>query len=475
MTSLASRSGPDGAPAGPREATQQQVAEVVGGLRRSFASGRTRDIRWRKRQLGGVERLVTEREVEIVRALESDLGRSGHDAWLGDIVSVKGEAAYARKHLRGWMRRRWVGLPLAMQPGTASYRYEPLGVVLVIGPWNYPVYLTLGPIIGAIAAGNCVVLKPSEHAPATSELLAELLPQYLDPDAVAVVEGAAGTTQLLLDQAPDHAFFTGGPEIGKRVMEGAARHLTPVTLELGGKSPVIVARDADLEVAARRIAWTKLLNSGQTCIAPDYVLVEEPVRDRLAELLASTVREFRAGEPAGVRIVNARQHDRITGLLDGHGGQLVFGGGTDRDSLSIEPTAVLDPRPDSALMTEEIFGPVLPVLTVGSLDEALRFVGARPKPLAAYLFSSSRHSKQRFLSEISSGGAVINHLALHCLAPQLPFGGVGTSGMGAYHGRWGFETFSHRKAIYAKPARPDPMLMYPPYDERKKKLMRRFL
>jgi aldehyde dehydrogenase (NAD+) len=478
MTSLADSPQPSStssAPAGQTRpsATEEQVAQTVARLRATFAGGRTRELRWRLDQLAAVRKLLDESEDQIAEALASDLGRPAHDAWLGDVASSKAEASYAGKHLRRWMRRRRTGMPLSMRPGRAFYQYEPLGVVLVIGPWNYPVYLTLGPLIGALAAGNCAVVKPSEHAPATSALLARLIPEYLDADAVAVLEGEAATTQALLEQGLDHAFFTGGPEIGKRVMEGAARHLTPVTLELGGKSPVIVAKDANLQVAARRIAWTKLLNSGQTCIAPDYVLVEEPVRDELVELITSTVRAFRAGEQGGLRVVNERQFDRLTGLLGTSSGRVALGGASDRGTLTVQPTVLVDPDPESPVMTEEIFGPILPVLTVASLTEAITFVNGRPKPLAAYLFSSSKESGERLLAEVSSGGAVINHLSMHCLVPQLPFGGVGNSGMGAYHGEWGFQTFSHRKAVLAKPARPDPMLMYPPYTDRAKKIIRK--
>ncbi|GAA4546483.1 aldehyde dehydrogenase family protein [Pseudonocardia xishanensis] len=449
------------------------VPEVVARLRRTFAGGRTRSLEWRLEQLAGIERLVVEREAEIAAALAEDQGRSAHYAWLGEVAPTVAEAAFARRNLKKWMRTRRTGLPLTMLPGRAEYRYEPLGVVLVIGPWNYPVYLTLSPLVAAVSAGNCAVLKPSEHTPETSALLARLVPQYLDPAAVAVVEGAADATQALLAQAMDHVLFTGGPEIGKRVLEGAAPHLTPVTLELGGKSPAVVTADADIEVAARRIAWMKLLNSGQTCIAPDYALVDVAVRDEFLAALQRTIEEFQVGEPAG-RVIDERQFDRVSRLLGSHGGTVVRGGAEDRESLKIDPVVVLDPSPDSPLMQEEIFGPVLPVVTVSSLDEAIRRINSGPKPLAAYLFGSSKTDRERLIDETSSGGVVINHAAMHCLVPQLPFGGVGNSGMGAYHGRWGFETFSHRKAVLVKPAKPDPSVMYPPYTESKKKLMRRF-
>jgi aldehyde dehydrogenase (NAD+) len=448
-------------------------ADEVARLRRSFASGLTRDLGWRLRQLGAIERLLTEREADIAAALHTDLGRSAHYAWLGDIAGTKAEAVFARRHLKRWARRRHTRVPLAMQPGRGFYQYEPLGVVLIIGPWNYPVYLTLGPLIGAIAAGNCAVVKPSEHAPATAALLARLLPAYLDPGAVAAAEGDAAVSQELLATDLDHVFFTGGPEIGKKVMAAASARLIPVTLELGGKSPVIIAADADLRVAARRIAWTKLLNSGQTCIAPDYVLADAAVRDELVDRIKDTVAGFQDGEPAGQPIVNLRQLGRIGRLLDG-AGTVALGGGVDREAQTIEPTIVIDPDPASPLMTEEIFGPVLPVLSVPSVDAAVDFVNERPKPLALYLFTGSRAVREQVIASTSSGGVVVNHLAMHCLVPQLPFGGVGNSGLGAYHGEWGFQTFSHRKAVLAKPAKPDPSFLYPPYSAASKKLMRRF-
>lgn len=449
------------------------AAREVARLRATFAGGRTRPLQWRLRQLRGIERLVGERESELADALATDLGRPAHYAWLGDFASTTAEAAYARRHLKRWMRRRSTSLPLSMLPGRGFYQYEPLGVVLVIGPWNYPVYLTLGPLIAAVAAGNAAVVKPSEHAPATSALLARLIPQYLDPDAVSVLEGDAQVTQAVLGEGVDLAFFTGGPEIGKKVMEAASARLTPVVLELGGKSPVVITADADIDVAARRIAWVKLLNSGQTCIAPDYVLVDDSVKDRLVTGIVEAVRRFQDGEPAAQPIVNRRQLDRLAPMLEGHGGRVATGGRVGASGCSIEPTVIVDPAPDSAVMGDEIFGPILPVLGVRSLDEALTFVNARPKPLGLYLFTGSRATRERVLAETSSGGVVVNHLAMHCLVPQLPFGGVGTSGMGAYHGEWGFQALSHRKAVLAKPAKPDPSLMYPPYGPRKMALLRR--
>jgi aldehyde dehydrogenase (NAD+) len=384
---------------------------------------------------------------------------------------VTSEAKYAAKKLRSWMKPTRVKLPMSVQPGKAWYQYEPLGVVLIIGPWNYPIHLVLAPLVGALAAGNCAVLKPSEHTPACSAVLAELVPQYLDPEAVAVIEGAAEATQGLLDQGLDHCFFTGGPEIGKAVMAGAAKHLTPVTLELGGKSPVIVADDAKLKVAARRIAFAKLLNSGQTCVAPDYVLVDRKVRDTFVDELNKAIGSMSA--EATVPIVNTRQAGRIAGLVENAGGRTVRGGNVDTDGKRAELTVIVDPDADSALMRDEIFGPVLPIVTVDSMDDAIAHVQQGPKPLALYLFSESRANETRVVDEISNGGTVVNQLMYHLLVNELPFGGVGNSGTGSYHGKWGYETFSHRKSVLRKPTWPDPSLAYPPFTKIKQKIMRK--
>lgn len=452
--------------------TVDPVAEVA-RLRATFAGGRTRDRSWRLAQLRGLERMLAERESEFAAALASDLGRPAVDAWLADLAPTTAESVYARRHLARWMKPRRVGLPLSVQPGRARYSYRPLGVVLVIGPWNYPAYLTLSPLVAALAAGNCAVVKPSEYAPAIAELLVALLPRYLDPDAVAVVTGGPEETQALLAQGLDHVFFTGSPEVGAKVMAAAAPHLTPVTLELGGKSPVIVAADADVEVAARRIAWTKLMNSGQTCVAPDYLLVDAAVRDRLVAAVAEATTRFRGGATGGLRVVDARQTSRLAGLLTDCGGTVVTGGTFDPAARTGEPTIVVDPDPGSRLMREEIFGPILPVLTVEDLDAAIAHVNAGPKPLAAYVFSRSSEVVARVTREIPAGATVVNHLMFHVLVPQLPFGGVGRSGTGAYHGRFGFETFSHRHSVLTKPTRPDPGLVYPPYTAATERLLRR--
>jgi len=457
------------------QATQGREGDgVLAEVRRVFNSGRTRPLPWRLEQLRAIERLVDERESEIAEALASDLGRSAPDAWLGDIASTKGEAAFARKHLKKWVRHRRQRLPIAQMPGRAWVQYDPLGVVLIIGPWNYPFYLCMAPLVAAVAAGNGAVIKPSEFAPATSALMARLVPQYLDGQAIRVVEGDAQTTQNLLAQGFDHALFTGGTEIGRKIMAAAAPTLTPVTLELGGKSPVVVTADADIDVTARRIAWVKLLNSGQTCVAPDYVLADRSIVNELTDKIVASIAKFRSEEKdPSLRIVNERQFDRLVSLISATDGKVVTGGGSDRSALRIEPTVIVDPSPSDPVMTGEIFGPVLPILTIDSVDAAVEFVNARPKPLALYVFTSSSSVGKDLIDRMPSGGAVINHVAMHCLVPQLPFGGVGASGMGAYHGFWGFEALSHRRAVLSKPAKPDPGLVYPPYTDRALKIMRR--
>ncbi len=452
--------------------SDRSVPDTVTRLRATFRSGRTRPISWRLEQLEAIERMVAEREQDFLDALATDLGRPPVDAWLADLAPVKNESEHARRKLAGWLRPTKVPVPLGVQPGKAWYQHEPLGVVLIIGPWNYPIHLVLAPLVAAVAAGNCAVLKPSEHTPTVSATLRRLVEQYLDPEAITVVEGAADTTQLLIDQAMDHCFFTGGPEIAKHVMAAAAKHLTPVTLELGGKSPTIIAADANVRVAARRVAFAKLLNSGQTCVAPDYVLVDRSVRDEFVRELRIATKKFAGSTEPMLPIVSPRHAARLQALVETAGTEAVQGGHVDATGKRAELTVLVDPDANSALMREEIFGPVLPIVTVDSLDDAIEHVLQGPKPLAVYLFTESRETERRVLTEISNGGTVINHLMYHLLVPGLPFGGVGNSGMGAYHGVFGFEAFSHRKAVLRKPTRPDPSIAYPPYNRFKKAVMR---
>lgn len=445
---------------------------LVADLRSAFATDRTRSLTWRRDQLEALLRMLTDNEALFAEALTEDLGRSAFATFMGDIAPVTAEIKHTLKALDGWARRRKVRLPVAQMPGRAWVQPQPKGVVLVIGAWNFPLLLTLQPLASALAAGNVVTIKPSELSPHTATLLERLVPDYLDPAAVRVVNGDAAVSTALLAERWDHVVFTGSTRVGQVVAAACARHLTPVTLELGGKSPVIVAADADLDVAARRIAWAKSVNAGQACIAPDYVLVEDSVRPALVERLLAALPV--AGESDPCRIVNEGHFDRLAGLLDGHGGH-VSGGALRRDRLHIAPAVVTDPSPDSPLMTEEIFGPILPVISVGSIRDAVDFVNARPRPLAAYVFTESDAVADQVVEQTTSGSVGINHLLYQLLVPELPFGGIGPSGMGAYHGQYGFDTFSHLKSVLDKPTSVDPAVAYPPYGRVATRLLRRVM
>ena len=457
------------APSQPRS-----IPDVVAGVRRTFAAGRTRPVEWRRAQLTALSKMMSENETRIAEALATDLGRKPFEAWLADVASVVAEADDAAKNVGKWTKRKHRLLERSQLPGRAWIEYEPYGTVLIIGAWNFPFALTLGPLVGALAAGNAVVLKPSELAPASSAMMAELAARYLDRDAIAVVEGDGAVSQELIAQGFDKLCFTGGTEIGRRVYEAAAPHLTPVTLELGGKSPVIVAADADIEVAAKRIAWTKLINSGQICIAPDYVLADKSVSDKLVAEIRKSIEHFRSQDTGGMRIVNERHFNRLTAAIAATKGTVALGGGSDAATLTIDPTVVVDPDPAEPLMTDEIFGPILPIVTVANLDEAINFVNSRPKPLAAYLFTKAKATRERVITGVPAGGMLVNHLIFQFATAKLPFGGVGPSGIGAYHGKYGFEEFSHRKSVLTKPTRPDlGAMIYPPYTEKAWKLARK--
>lgn len=462
------------------QATAAPASAVVARLRATFASGRTRPVEYRKQQLRALDRLLVERESDFLAALANDLGKPAVEGHLTDLAFVRAEIADTLRHLDAWLRPARVKVPVKQQPGRGRIHHDPLGTVLIIGPWNYPVQLVLAPLVGAIAAGNTTAIKPSEVAAQTSHTLARLLPQYLDPDAYTVVEGGVTETTALLDERWDHIFYTGNGTVGRVVMTAAAQHLTPVTLELGGKSPVIVDASADLDVAAKRIVWGKYLNAGQTCIAPDYVLVDRRVEAPLLARMTEAVRTFYGTDPRTSadlgRIVNERHFDRLARLADADGaGEVVFGGERDRSSRYYAPTALRGTDPTASIMQEEIFGPLLPTLPVDDLDDAIQFVTARDKPLALYLFAEDDAVQTEVLERTTSGGVCLNATLFHITVPGLPFGGVGESGMGAYHGRATFDTFTHRKSVLARPTRLDPSIAYPPYTPLKAKLLRKLL
>ena len=450
---------------------------LVEGLRRSFDSGRTRPETWRVDQLRALRRMVQERTDEITEALHADVGKSSFEAYSTEIGYTAGVIEHVLKHLHAWMAPEKVKTPLITQPGASAIHKEPLGVVLIMAPWNYPFQLSVGPLIGALAAGNCAVVKPSEVTPSTAALLSRLLPEYLDESCVRVFEGAIPETTALLEQRFDHIFYTGNGAVGRIVMTAAAKHLTPVTLELGGKSPCIVNRDANLEVSARRIAWGKWTNAGQTCVAPDYVLCHRDIHDAFVDQLCRAVRTFYGDNPQQSkdygRIVNGRHHQRLMKLLDG--GNIAIGGQADEGDRYIAPTILTDVAPEAPVMQEEIFGPILPVLKIGDTEEAIRFVNARPKPLALYMFTENDAAAREVVARTSSGGVTVNHAWLHLAIHDLPFGGVGESGMGAYHGQASFDTFTHRKAVLKKPTLLDPPVMYPPYTGFKEKILKKLL
>jgi len=457
---------------------RETIPALVARLRASFGSGRTRSLDYRLRQLEGIGRFLREREAEIESALYHDMGRPSFEAYPSEIAFIAAEIALTRKKLRSWTKAERVSTSLVGQPGKSRIYREPLGVVLIIGPWNYPLQLLLVPLVGAIAAGNCAIVKPSEVAPASSALVASRLPEYVDRECVQVVEGGVPETTELLAEQFDHIFYTGNGTVGRIVMEAAAKHLTPVTLELGGKSPCLVDRHTDLDVAARRILWGKFYNAGQTCVAPDYVLAHEAIEEPLLARMKKTLQEFFGDDPQSRpdfgRIVNARHHRRLIKLLEGSG-EVVAGGVADEQDRYIAPTILRNVPADAPIMADEIFGPILPVLRVKDIDQAIAFVNARPKPLALYLFTNDRAVEESVLKRTSSGGVTVNHTLLHLAVPSLPFGGVGASGSGAYHGKASFETFSHRKAVLVKPTWLDPWFFYPPYNDAKKRWVRRVL
>ncbi|MFJ9963310.1 aldehyde dehydrogenase family protein [Streptomyces avermitilis] len=432
----------------------EQPADTVARLRATFRTGRTKPVEWRTDQLDRLREMLTTHGADLAAALHADLGKSSTEAYRTEIDFTVREIDHTLSHLGTWLRPESAPVPPHLgDDATAWTQYDPLGVVLVIAPWNYPAQLLLTPMIGALAAGNAVVVKPSELAPATSAVLARLLPQYLDTDAVAVVEGGIPETTALLAERFDHIFYTGNGVVGRIVMRAAAEHLTPVTLELGGKSPVFVDRDADLAVVADRLARGKFLNAGQTCVAPDYVLTDPETGRALETELARAVASIYGTEPETSgeygRVVNERHFDRLSGLLDS--GRVVTGGGSDRTAKYIAPTVLADVDPESPVMQEEIFGPILPIVTVPGLDEAIDFINDRDKPLALYVFTGSGTTRERIAAETSSGGLGYGLPLAHLTVSDLPFGGVGESGMGNYHGRYSIETFSHRKAVLEKP------------------------
>ncbi|XP_047400024.1 aldehyde dehydrogenase family 3 member A2 isoform X1 [Sciurus carolinensis] len=440
-------------------------------LRQAFRSGRSRPLRFRLQQLEALRRMVQECEKDILEAIAADLCKSEFNAYSQEVITVLGEIDLMLGNLHEWVTAKPVKKNLFTMLDEAYIQPEPLGVILIIGAWNYPFVLTMQPLVGAIAAGNAVIIKPSELSENTSKILAKLLPQYLDQDLYAVVNGGVEETTELLKQRFDHILYTGNAAVGKIVMEAAAKHLTPVTLELGGKSPCYIDKDCDLDIVCRRITWGKYMNCGQTCIAPDYILCEASLQNQIVQKIKETVKEF-YGEnikesPDYERIINLRHFKRIRSLLEGQ--KIAFGGETDEATRYIAPTILTDVDPETRVMQEEIFGPVLPIVPVKNADEAINFINEREKPLALYVFSHNNELIKRMIDKTSSGGVTGNDVIMHFTLNSLPFGGVGSSGMGAYHGKHSFDTFSHHRPCLLKSLKREGAnkLRYPPNSQSK--------
>jgi aldehyde dehydrogenase (NAD+) len=441
------------------------IKTAIANQRAFFATGKTKDYKFRVAQLNKLLGLIQEHDQLILDAVHADLRKPAIEAYGSEVLGACSEIKYVLKHLQAWMKPQKVGTPINLFPSSSYIYTEPLGVVLIIAPWNYPFALTMQPLIGAIAAGNCTILKPSEHAPHTSSAIAKIINNNFDPNFITAIEGGIETNQALLAEKFDHIFFTGGTAIGKIVMEAAAKHLTPVTLELGGKSPCIVDSTSNLDITAKRIIWGKFYNAGQTCVAPDYLLVQKDIKQVLVEKLVAYVKTFFGENPQQSpdfgRIVNERQFDRLVNLLDE--GKILIGGQSDKCDRYIAPTLIDQVSPNSKIMAEEVFGPILPIVEYDQLSDAIAFVNAQPKPLALYFFSSNKQNQERILQETSYGGGCFNDIIMHLGNPELPFGGVGNSGMGGYHGKTSFDTFSHRKSVLKNSFRFDLKWRYPPY------------
>lgn len=446
------------------------ITNLVNNQKDYFNKNETKDINFRINALKKLKDLINSYENEILDALYKDLRKSHFESYETEIGIVLEEIDYTIKRLKKWSKPKKVRTNL-INFKSKSYIYnEPYGVVLIIAPWNYPFQLTLAPLIGSIAAGNCTVIKTSEYAPSTSAVLVELINNNFSNHFIKVVEGGRETNQQLLDEKFDYIFFTGSVPVGKIVMEKAAKNLIPVTLELGGKSPLIVNKDVDTKLAAKRIVWGKFLNAGQTCVAPDYMIVHKDVKNRLLKDIKKTIEEFYGQEtiksPDYPRIINQRHFDRLTNLMND--GNILIGGSINKDDLFIEPTLIDGVDLSSSIMEDEIFGPLLPILDFEYIDEIYDIVRHYQKPLALYVFTNDRKFEKDILENISFGGGCVNETVMHLTSPYLPFGGVGHSGMGSYHGKYSYDTFSHKKSILKKSNWFDLSFRYPPYNNRLK-------
>ncbi|VVC77303.1 Aldehyde dehydrogenase [Aquicella siphonis] len=458
--------------------TDHNFNMLLESQRNYFASGVTLPASFRIGQLKKLKSLIEKNESDITHAMKMDLNRSRTESVISEILLVTEEIDFIIKNLHRWIRPKRVHsiFPLCW-PGRSVVRYEPYGSVLILGPWNYPFMLIMSPLIGAICAGNCAIVKPSEIAVHTQEVICRLISENFPSDYIAAVKGDHLVAQKLLEEKFDYVFFTGGTQVAKIIMQAAAAHLTPVTLELGGKSPCIVDETANIDFAARRITRSKFLNAGQVCLAPDFLMVHQSRKDELIGKLISTIRRFYGDDPLQsqdyCRIINQKHFDRISALM--RAGRIIFGGSTRRSDLYISPTLMDQISWDAPVMQEEIFGPLLPIITFQNTQEVIQAIKAQPKPLALYLFTNNPETEHEILTRLSFGGGCINDCVMHITNYHLPFGGVGPSGLGFYHGQYSFKTFSHSKSIFKKTLPIDVGLEYPPYSDHKLKWLRRLI
>ena len=444
-----------------------EIKKIISQQRAFFEAGKIKSYEARISALKTLKKMLTENEDIIKKALYEDLRKPDFEAYTTEIGVVLVEIDHSIKKLKSWMQPKKVNTPMLHFIGSSYIYNDPYGIVLNIAPWNYPFQLLVSPLVGILAAGNCAILKPSELAPATSKVSAELFSKYFDENLVKVIEGGIPETQALLDQKFDYIFFTGGTNVGKIVYQAAAKNLTPVTLELGGKSPCVVDKNCDLTVSARRIVWGKFINAGQTCIAPDYLMVQKDVKEKFLNAFKKELKDFYGENPKEsndlCRIINERHFDRLTKYLED--GDIIVGGETDKSEKYIAPTLLNVKDTSKKVMQEEIFGPILPVIEYDKLEEAINFINSRPKPLALYFFSNSKENEELVLRNTSSGGACVNETIMHITNGELPFGGVGDSGIGAYHGKSSFELFSHQKSVMKRSTLIDVKLRYAPYNK----------
>lgn len=453
------------------------IEQMFKDLKDFFNTQKTKDYHYRYQQIKNLMTAILENEDEINQALYQDLNKSSYEAYMTEVGIVIGEIKYFLRHLKSWMRKKRVRTSIGQVPAKQYIYPEPYGVVLIMSPWNYPFQLTINPLIAAIAAGNTVLVKPSNYSPNTSRVMKLLCEKYLDNNLVKFVEGGRNENQALLDQPFNYIFFTGSPNVGRVVMEKASVNLTPMTLELGGKSPCIVDKGINLEKAAQRIVFGKFTNAGQTCIAPDYLLVHQEVKTDFIKALIDQINlsfqdddYFKANFP---KIITLKHYQRLMGLIKNE--KVIFGGIGNENTNQINPTLLDNPKWDSPVMSEEIFGPILPIIEFNDYTEVINKIKSRPSPLALYVFSNNKKIQDRFINEINYGGGCINDCLLHIISPHAPFGGVGESGMGSYHGRKGFETFTHYKTILKKKLGLDVSIKYHPYTKKKEKIVRKLL